>query len=148
VYAGICGKKIECRIAQILDRIPDSESYALKQEWKYIDNKAKETSFSSKDAKFQIESKDLATQSIMIIYNSPGYPKNLPGTAISDPYSLTGVSPLKGTANLTMRAMEEDPKAVIMGWDGTAWKEFASKVDGKTVTATVDLMPLYVVVKK
>lgn len=125
-----------------------AETYALKQEWKYFTNTKKETQFSSRDAFFQIDSKDLATQRFLIIYNTPGYPQTPPGTVISEAYVISATSPLKGTATLTLRAKDDAIGAVLVGWDGQAWKEFKGKVDGKSVTATVDLLPVYVVVKK
>ncbi len=124
------------------------DSYTLKQDWKYIENKTRETQFSSKDAYFQIESKDLGLQKILIIYNTPGFPKNLTGTAVSEGYTVSALTPLQGSANVTIRMKEDAPKAVIMGYDGQNWKEFPTKVDGKTATATVNLVQLYVAVKK
>jgi hypothetical protein len=48
-----------------------------------------------------------------------------------------------------MRTTEEAAgKAAILGWDGSTWKEFSAKVDGKTASAEVDLAQVYVVVKK
>jgi hypothetical protein len=35
-----------------------------------------------------------------------------------------------------------------MGYDGEKWKEFTGTLDGKMITAEVDLMQLYVVVRK
>jgi len=154
ILLGSCSAGGACRYhtgvvgGTLLLKFNGTSNYSLKQEWNYIQNPNKGTQFSSKDAKFQLESKDLANQTIMIIYNSPGYPKDSPGTAISDPYSLTAISPLKGAANLTMRTTEEAVTAQIIGWNGTIWKAFPSKVDGKTVSASVELLPLYLVVKK
>jgi hypothetical protein len=123
-----------------------SESYAVKQDWKYIDNKAGETAFASKDAKFQLDSDALAKQKYLVIYNSPGYPEGLEGTVVSDPYSLAVSSNLSGTGVLTMRA-NEDGDIKIMGWDGKEWHDFAGTTEEKMVSATVDLMELYVLVK-
>lgn len=125
----------------------EDSSYALKSDWKYIDNAKKETEFSSKDAKFQMASKDLASQRYLIIFNDAGYPEGLTGTPVSDPYSLTVSSDLKGTGTLTMRAQEEGTLS-IMGWDGSTWKSFSGTVDGKSITAEVPLMELYIVVKQ
>lgn len=123
------------------------ESYALKQEWRYFDNWGNaETQFASKDSKFQLESSDLAKQRFVVIYNSPGYPEGLEGTPVSDPYSLTGSSAIAGTADLTMRATEEGD-LTIMGFDGESWTSFETSTDGKTATAEVTLMDLYIVVQ-
>ena len=109
-----------------------SDPYALKSDWKYIDNADKETAFSSKDAKFQIESEDLTTQRYLVIFNTPGYPENVPGNVVSDIYSLETSSSLSGEAKLTMRATEEGDLKVA-AWNGTKWTTYDGEVDGKIV---------------
>ncbi len=123
-----------------------AERYAVKSDWRYFENKAKETAFSSKDAKFQIESDSFATQPYVIVYNSPGYPEGVEGV-VSESYSLAVSKSLTGTALLTIRA-EQEGNLKIMGWDGSAWQEFESTVEGKMVSAEVELVELYVVVHK
>ena len=124
-----------------------SDPYALKSDWKYIDNKTKETEVSSRDGKFQLSSKDIASNRYLIIFNAYGIPDGVPGTVVSSPYSLSSSSALKGTAQLTMRA-NEDGGTTIVGWDGSKWQEFDSTANGKELTAQVDLLPLYVAIKK
>lgn len=119
-------------------------SYDLKSDWKYIENDG-DTAFASRDAFFQIDSKDLAKNSLLIIYNSPGYPGELEGELASEVYSLTSNSSLSGEAEVTIRAKHEGD-LTIMGWDGTEWQSFETTVDGKSATATVELMEAYVVV--
>ena len=154
ILLGSCSAGGRCRYHEgvvggtLLMKFSGSDVYAVKQEWNYILNPSKGTKFSSKDAKFQLDSADMSSETIAIVYNSPGFPSNPPGTAISDPYSLTAVSPFKGKGNVVMRATEAAPTAEIVGWDGSKWVEFPSKVTDKTVTATVDLMQLYAVIKK
>lgn len=123
-----------------------AERYAVKSDWRYFENKAKETAFSSKDAKFQIESASFATQPYVVVYNSPGYPEGVEGV-VSESYSLAVSKALTGTATLTIRA-EQEGNLKIMGWDGTEWVEFESTVEGKMVSAEVELMELYVVVNR
>jgi len=145
---GACTYHSNIKGGKLLIRFNGPENYALRQEWKYFDNKAGESQFSSKDAKFQLSSKDLGKQRFIIIYNSPGYAEGLENkTVVSEPYSLAASATLKGTADLTMRATEEGD-LMIMGYDGKKWTEFESEADGKTVTGEVDLMEMYVVVKK
>lgn len=120
--------------------------YDLKSDWKYIENDG-ETAFASKDAFFQIESEDLATNSLIILYNSPGYPGELEGNLVSEVYTLTSNRALSGQAELSIRAKEEG-NLTIMGWDGQAWQSFETTTNGKNATATVDLMEAYVVVAK
>lgn len=124
------------------------ESYTLKNDWRFIDNKAKDTQVSSADAKFQLTSPDLALQRVLIILNSPGYPNGLTGTPESDPYTLDGVAAIKGKGTLMIRANDAVTSGSIMGWDGNSWHEFPAKIDGKSLTADVDLMQLYIAVKK
>jgi hypothetical protein len=122
-----------------------AEPYALKSDWKYIIN-ARETAHSSKDAKFQIDGTTLAQQRYLVIFNTPGYPEEPPGTAVSDVYSLSASGILTGTAELTMRANEEG-ELKIATWNGSEWATHEGTVDGKMITATVPLTDLYVVVK-
>jgi hypothetical protein len=143
---GACTYHEDVRGGTLLTRFEGPENYALKSDWRYFDNVAKESSVASKDAKFQLNSADLKTQRYLIVFNTAGYPEGLKGTPVSDPYSLTTASTLKGKGELTLRA-NEDGASKIMGWDGKTWKEFETKVDGKTMTATVDLMELYIAVK-
>lgn len=124
------------------------ENYVLKQDWRYFDNKAKGTDFSSKDAKFQITSADLKTNRLLIIYNTPGVPTGLAGTVVSEPYSLTSASALQGTATVSIRANEEGELS-LWGYNGSQWVNLDGQVEGKLVTAKdVALMELYIVTKK
>lgn len=131
-------------------RFLGTENYVLKQDWRYFENKTKETEFSSKDAKFQIESDDLALNRLVLIYNTPGVSAGLDEdiTVVSEAYSLTSASKIVGEATVNIRANEEG-ELMMMGYDGSDWIELDSEVEGKIVTAEgVDLMELYVVVKQ
>lgn len=128
-------------------RFLGAENYVLKQDWRYFDNKAKESEFSSKDAKFQITSLDLKNNRLLIIYNTPGFPTGLDKTPVSEPYSLTSASPLKGEATISLRANEEGDLA-IWGYDGAKWTNLGGQVDGKLVTVNqAPLMELYIVAR-
>lgn len=144
---GACTYHEDVKGGSLLTRyVGGSDPYALKSDWKYIDNAKKEMAFSSKDAKFQIEGKPLAQLRYAVIFNTPGHPKKVPGTIVSDIYSLTASSTLSGEAKLTMRATEEG-SLKIASWNGSEWKTTEGTVDGKMITATVNLAELYVVVK-
>ncbi len=142
---GACTYHEDVSGGSILTRYDGPEPYALKSDWKYFENTEDESAFSSRDAKFQIESDELADQSYVVVMNTPGYPEGLIGTPVSDPYSLQTSSPLTGTAELTMRAQEAG-QLTIMGWDGNEWQTFMGEVEDKMITAEVDLMELYIVV--
>jgi hypothetical protein len=124
------------------------QSYALKQDWKYIENTTKETTLSSRDAKFSIESKELAKLNIAIIYNSPGYPGSLTGTPISEIYSFAPISSLTTEQTVSIRVNEDAPSATIMVYDGKNWKELQTVVKDKVAKATGVVAEAYVVVKK
>lgn len=143
---GSCTYHEDVKGGSLLLRFEGPERYALKQDWRYFINSQRESEFSSRDAKFQIASPNLSRQSYVVIYNSPGHPAGLSGQAVSEPYSLSTSSKLDGTATVTMRAQEEGPLK-IMGWNGSSWQEFETSTDGKTATAQVDLLPLYIVIK-
>jgi hypothetical protein len=123
------------------------ENYVLKQDWKYYENSDDVTEFSSKDAKFQVESDDLASNRLLIIYNTPGVPSDLEGEIVSEAYSVTSESKIDGEGMISLRANEEG-ELRLMGYDGEEWTQIDSTVDGKVVTAEeAPLMELYVVVK-
>lgn len=144
---GACTYHEDVTGGHLTTRFNGDENYALKSEWKYIENTEGDTDLSSKDAKFQISSKELADVNLAVIFNTPGYPEEIDGTVVSDPYSFQTLPQVSGTATLTMRATQEGD-LVIMGWDGSTWTEFTGEVDGKSITAEVDLMELYLVAIK
>lgn len=135
----------------LVTRFIGKENYALKTEWRYIENKDRLFLMGSTDAKFQLKSEALGNVKLAIIGDASGLPAELKGTVVSAPYFLT-IVPLNTanimgeSAELTMRANEEGDLK-IMGWDGKVWQEYAGTVDGKSITATVDLVQAYVVVK-
>jgi hypothetical protein len=132
-------------------RFLGSENYVLKQDWRYFENKTRETTFSSKDAKFQIDSDDLALNRLVLIYNTPGIPAGIDeGMMIaSDAYSLTSASKVSGDINTVSIRANDLGEMKMMGYDGSAWVDLDSEVEGKVVTAEdVSLMELYVVVKE
>lgn len=129
----------------LVTRFSGPENYALKSDWHYIDNKSGEDQVSSRDAKFQLTADSLKKIRYAVVFNAPGMPETAPGTLMSDPYSLTASSPLSGKGSLTIRANQEGALK-IAGWDGKTWKTFEGTVDGKAVTAEVELMELYVAV--
>lgn len=143
---GACTYHEDVKGGTLVARFEGPENYALKQDWRYFDNAVGEEAFASKDAKFQIESVALGNQRFVVVYNSPGYPEGLEGAAVSEPYSLETSSSLSGEAELTIRANEEG-ELTIMGYDGSSWTAFDTTANGKTATAQVKLMQLYVVIQ-
>ncbi|MDA1079315.1 MAG: hypothetical protein O2840_01335 [bacterium] len=144
---GACTYHEDVKGGSLTTTFGGSEDYSLKTDWKYIDNKAKEKSFSSKDGKFQIAAAELAKARYLIIGNASGVPEGFDGKIASEPYSLELSSSLTGEAKLSIRATSEET-LTILGWNGSTWKSFDTTQEDKLATATVTLMPLYVVVTK
>lgn len=144
---GACTYHEDVTGGHLTTRFVGDENYALKSEWKYIENTESETELSSRDAKFQMTSDELESVNLAVVFNSPGYPEEVEGTIVSDPYSLQTSPSVDGEASLTMRASEEGD-LVIMGWNGSEWVEFEGEVDGKSITADVEILELYVVVSR
>jgi hypothetical protein len=132
----------------LVTRFSGTNTYAHKNDWRFIDNKAREKALGSKDAKFQIESAELAKQRFVIISTTPGYPGELPGTPVSEIYALSTPGTLSGAANVTIRANEDLTEAQLAIWNGSSWETVDGAIDGKTITATATLNTLYTVVKK
>ena len=144
---GACSFHEDVRGGTLLTRYTGgSEPYALKSDWKYIDNVSRETAHSSKDAKFQIDGRSLGQQRYLVIFNTPGYPEDVPGEVVSEIYSLTASGALSGEVELTLRANEEG-ELKIAAWDGSEWTTYEGEVDGKMITATVGLAELYLVTR-
>ena len=124
-------------------------AYSLQQEWKYIDNKNKQTTFASKDGKFSVASKDLGTIRYGIIYNSPGLPEDIEGNRISEVYTLAFSAPSAvKKAEVTIVTTTGATDATIMGWTGKEWRTYEASMNGNTATASVDFNEAYVVVSK
>lgn len=145
---GACTYHEDVKGGTLLTRFTGGEErYVLKSDWRYIINSARETEFSSRDGKFQLTSDDLATESYLVIFNSPGIPEGLEGELVSEPYALSVVGQLSGKGEVTIRAAETGDNLRIAGYDGESWTEFDSEADGKMVTAKIDLVNLLVVVR-
>lgn len=143
---GACTYHENVTSGSLVSRFIADENYALKTEWRYIENIKGENKMGSTDAKFQLTSDQLENVRIAIIGDSSGLPEKIKTDIVSAPYFLATVPNVTGEAELTMRANEEGDLK-IMGWNGDEWTEFEGTVDGKSITATVELMQVYVVVK-
>lgn len=147
---GACTHHTDVKGGTILTRFSGGESnYALKQDWRYIDNSAKEDTLSSRDAKFTVSGDGLKTTRFVVITNSPGHPTNLTGELVSDIYALQSSSPIKGDLTISIRANEEGG-GTIVAWNGSEWLKLDTTPDPedpKTLTATSEEGWLFAVVK-
>ncbi len=142
---GACSFHEDVKGGSLLMRFIGEEKYVLKSDWRYLENVDRDTTISSRDVKFQLESKTLANHRYLVVMNSPGAPEGLEAQLKSEIYALASASTLTGEGSLTIRAAEENENLAIYGYDGTEWTKFESTIDGKEVTATVELMQTYVV---
>ncbi len=142
---GACTYHEDVKGGSLLTRFEGPENYALQSDWKYFENNAKESSFGSRDSLFMIESKDLSTVPYLVIFNTAGAPSELPGTLVSELYSLAASETFDGEANITIRTKEEGAFTIV-GYDGSQWAELETKSEGKTATATGKLLELYAVI--
>lgn len=124
-------------------------NYKLSNEWSYVDNKKPQTSFASRDGKFQIETGKLFKGSAyVIVFNNPGLPQTVEKPVLAGPYSIAGTTSMPdGKVKVSLRLSDAKP-AAIMTWTGKEWKSYPTKVDGKTATAEVDFAKTYMAVEK
>lgn len=150
---GACTYHTDISGGNLLLTFVGPENYALKTNWRYIDNSTRSSEVASWDAKFQLESKSLASIRYMIVFNSPGIPGGYEElseeefTIISDIYSFTTSSTVQGKGEVSIRLTEDAGSAKIVGFNGSKWVKFDTTVEDKVAKAEVDLMELYTVIR-
>ncbi len=125
-----------------------SENYAVKSAWRYFTNTAKESKFSSQDAKFSISNADLSKYSYIVIYNSPGFPGKLKQELLSDPYVVSSDRDLKAISSSFEIGIRHNGAGTIMGYDGQEWQELETSFADGINTASGPLMDVYVLVQQ
>lgn len=143
---GKCSYHEEVTGGSIMLRFEGDTEFALKNEWAYIDNTKKESTFSSRDAKFTVSGAGLARVTHAVILVPPGYPENPESRVISLPYSVGTLQSVAGQVGVSIRLNEEAASATILGWDGKAWVELKTTVSEKVATASGPLYEAYVAV--
>lgn len=143
---GACTYHKDVTGGTLLARFQGPENYAVKTDWRFTDNKAKDKTFASKDAKFTITSDELKQVGFAVILNSPGFYKGLPGTLASDVYAVSVAGSPSKPLEVSVRAAEEG-SLKLYGWDGSSWKDLKGTAEGKVVKATSPLMQVYAVSK-
>lgn len=144
---GACTYHTEVKGGTLLTRfIKDGNKDVLKNDWRYIENTAKEKTIASRDAKFQMTNDNLAKTRLLVVTNSPGYYTDLPGTAVSDIYVVQSATPITGKSSISIRANEAgDLKLAVH--DGNEWKVVTGTIDDKTLQAEVEDGFMFVVIK-
>lgn len=132
-------------------KFANPNDYWLKQDWAYYDrvnakSSTKTSSLQSRDEKFELDLGSTTGLSYVIIYNSPGYPKSLPGTAQSDLYTFQYAGSLRAATAEVSIEMNGEGSGTIYHWDGSEWQEAETSVSGTTATARVPVAEAYIVV--
>lgn len=131
----------------LLLRFDTPEKYVLRNEWSYLENKTKETSAASRDSKFRVEGKGLASVKTVTILQTPGLPATTDTEPISLPYSVGITTTPSGNVTVSLRLTEDVSSATVLGWDGKSWHKLKTTVADKTATATDKLYEAYVAVR-
>jgi len=114
----------------------------LKESWNYLHFDIADPSFSSTDAKFQVELTKTALKddAVIITMKTFGYAKTgLPDNAkiVAGPYGYFTQTLVKGTSTVTLKLPAGDHvEPTLYEWNGTTWKKLVTKLDGDSVTAT------------
>lgn len=142
---GACSYHEGVKGGTILLRFKGSQVGNLKGEWSYYvpNNNGK---YSSRDGKFQIDASDLES-GYTIISQTMGVPKVVNGEILAGPYHLDSTAKAKNNMSLTMRLNDEADKVKLLMWNGKSYKTIAGKVDGKTLTANINSLGTYLVVR-
>lgn len=114
----------------------------LKESWNYLHFDMADPTFSSTDAKFNLElgKTALKDDSVIITMKTFGYAKT--GLAeevkiVAGPYGYFTQTPIKGTATVTLTLPAgEHVEPTIYEWNGTTWKKLVTELDGDKVSAT------------
>lgn len=127
-------------------RFTADEKFALKNEWSFLENKEKSDTLTSRDAKFTLQGKGVASVSHWTVLQTPGYPAAVE-KPLSLPYAVGALKAPKGDLKVSIRLSEEATAATIMAWDGKAWKPLKTTVADKVASAvSPQLYESYIVV--
>jgi hypothetical protein len=122
--------------------------YTLKQEWSFTEKAKAQKEFSSRDAKFTLNtSKAKNSASVVVVYQTPGYPGTISKDVVAGPYTVSSAGDITGTVSISMH-LSTDDKATIMSWDGSAWKELSTTTADRTATAQGSMASVFIAVKK
>lgn len=131
----------------LLAQFTGTENYAVKSAWRYFTNSDKATTFSSQDTKFSITNQSLSKYSYIVVYNSPGYPGEVKGELLSDPYTVAAEKSLKLLSSNFEVSIRASEAGQMMGYDGSKWQKIDSTYEDGVVKATAPLMDVYLLVK-
>ncbi len=133
----------------LLAQFGGSEDYAVKSAWRFFQNTTKDSKFTSQDTKFSISGDTLKNVRHLIIYNSPGYPDEIKGELLSDPYVVSADQSLKtSSSNFTVSIRSSKAEAVLMGYDGSKWQELDGSFQDGVWSSSGPFMEVYLLTGK
>jgi hypothetical protein len=136
---GKCSYSEDVTGGQLTLRFTDTEKYALKNEWSFLENKEKADTITSRDGKFVVTGKGIAAVTHLVVLQSPGYPAPVAAT-LSNVYAPAGLTAPKGELKVSIRLNEDAAKATIWAWDGKAYKPLKTTVAEKVATAPSSML--------
>lgn len=140
---GACSYHENVTGGSLKTRFVGPENYAIKHDWRYIENTDRSDTFASKDGKFQLAADSFTKVGLAVVTNSPGYPEGLKGEPASEAYVVKTPSTLSGEATVSIRTTGD---AKIMAWDGSDWSEMETTMSDSEATATGPVADLYIAV--
>lgn len=148
---GKCSYHENVNGGSLLLRYKDGETTALKGEWNFQKMSQEEGRFSSRDAKFTFDTGEtgLGGSTVVVVAQTMGLPGPVDGEVIAGPFGVflpKGVTLRSTDVNLEMRLSKEEGNAKLLGWTQNGWKEYASHVSGKSLSAIVDAATTFVAV--
>lgn len=132
----------------LLAQFTGTENYAVKSAWRYFTNSDKATTFTSQDTKFSISNQGLNKYSYVVIYNSPGYPGEIEGELLSDPYTVAAEKSMKLLSSNFEASIRSSEDGQMMGYDGSKWQEMDSVYANGVVKASGPFMDVYLLIKR
>lgn len=129
---------------QLTLRFEGPQRYAVRGEWAFLDNAARNLVVASRDGKLGLTGPGAKVR-YAVVYQSPGYPAPLPAKALSQIYSM-GVSPVTpGVVEVSLRLNEEVSTAKLAVWNGKDWKLVEGTVTDKVLKVSLPSMPQAVI---
>ncbi len=122
------------------------EDYALRVPWRYDDQGSPYAQIATSDTTFQLSLDTPINDTKVVVMQSPGLPQNLDKQVISGPYLVRSVNQLPDTiATVSIRLPQDAHQGTIWGWDGEAYQQMDSSLEGRVLSASGPLYQLYVV---
>lgn len=125
------------------------EDYGLKGDFTIAKMEEAEGVFNSRDVKVSLNvgEKGLDDEVFVVVLYTMGLPAEVDGEVIAGPYGFfTSQEQSLKEAELTFKSSEQGDLK-ILGWDGSQWQEYETKVADGQAVAEVDQLTTFILVK-